>query len=121
MGGLGGEEEGSSPSRLNSNLIGSNQASQIDRWVNFSSLSPVKLETGKKGATLVKLCVFLIFSRSEFYEFCMDEMLGTHVNAPSMYLPLNHSLTADNLPLRLMVNVPGQYMKKIPLNYLNKC
>ncbi len=30
-----------------------------------------------------------LFSRSEFYEFCMDEKFGTHVNAPSMYLPMN--------------------------------
>ena len=37
----------------------------------------------------------------------MDEKLGTHIVAPKMYHHLNGSLSADNIPLDRLVNVPG--------------
>ncbi len=49
------------------------------------------------------------FFRSEFYEFCMDERLGTHLNAPSMYLHRNESLNADKIPLEMLVAVKGSF------------
>jgi hypothetical protein len=59
----------------------------------------------------------LLFSlshfRSEFYEFCMDEKLGTHLNAPSMYQHHNGSLTADRLPVEMLVRVKGSIHFKI--------
>eukprot|EP00095_Tigriopus_kingsejongensis_P003730 maker-scaffold357_size197762-snap-gene-0.44 protein:Tk03730 transcript:maker-scaffold357_size197762-snap-gene-0.44-mRNA-1 annotation:"hypothetical protein BN940_13346" len=45
--------------------------------------------------------------RSEYFEFCMDERLGTHINAPKMYHHLNGSLTTDHIPLERLVNVPA--------------
>ena len=38
----------------------------------------------------------------------MDERLGTHLNAPSMYQHHNGSLTADKIPLHNLVQVPGK-------------
>lgn len=46
-------------------------------------------------------------ARSESLEFCMDEKLGTHIVAPKMYHHLNGSLSADNIPLDRLVNVPA--------------
>ena len=40
----------------------------------------------------------------------MDEKLGTHLNAPAMYLHLNGTQTTDKLPLEILVNVPGRSM-----------
>lgn len=42
-------------------------------------------------------------ARSEYYEFCMDEKLGTHLNAPSMYQHREGTMTAEALPLSMLV------------------
>ena len=46
--------------------------------------------------------------RSEYYEFCMDEKLGTHLNAPSMYQHRDGTMTAEALPLSMLVRAQGQ-------------
>lgn len=46
-------------------------------------------------------------ARSEYFEFCMDERLGTHINAPKMYHHINGSFSTDHIPLERLLNVPA--------------
>ena len=55
----------------------------------------------------IKLNLSISF-RSEYYEFCMDEKLGTHLNAPSMYQHRDGTMTAEALPLSMLVRAQGQ-------------
>jgi hypothetical protein len=48
------------------------------------------------------------FPRSEYFDFCSSEKLGTHINAPRTYQHnANHSQTVDRIPLNHLVNLPG--------------
>ena len=51
-----------------------------------------------------------ILFRSEFFDFCMGEKQGTHINAPSTYHHYqNGSLTVDKLPVSSLVHIPGKF------------
>jgi len=55
-------------------------------------------------------------ARSEYYDFCMGEKQGTHINAPSTYHHYrNGSLTVDKLPVSYLVHVPAVVINN-PLN-----
>ena len=59
--------------------------------------------------TQVSHCFFDF--RSEFYDFCMGEKLGTHINAPSTYQHYrNGSWSVDQIPINFLVNVPSKYI-----------
>ena len=54
------------------------------------------------------------FFRSQHFDLCLGEKLGTHINAPSTYqsnVGHNHknaNQTVDEIPLKYLVNVPGK-------------
>merc|ERR1711894_209953 len=47
--------------------------------------------------------------RSQHYDLCIGEKLGTHINAPSTYKnnQNNLNMTVDRIPLKYLVNIPG--------------
>ncbi|TRY68783.1 hypothetical protein TCAL_03069, partial [Tigriopus californicus] len=53
------------------------------------------------------MALYLFLFRSEYFEFCMDERLGTHINAPKMYHHINGSFSTDHIPLERLINVPA--------------
>ena len=59
-----------------------------------------------RSSKMNKISTF--FCRSEYYEFCMDEKLGTHLNAPSMYQHREGTMTAEALPLSMLVRAQGR-------------
>lgn len=46
-------------------------------------------------------------ARSEYFDFCTSEKLGTHINAPRTYRQVNDSHPVDRIPLKLLINIPG--------------
>ena len=79
--------------------------------VNFKWINQNKIVNVCNDQNLFQIYTLFYFFRSEFYDFCMGEKLGTHINAPSTYQHYrNGSWSVDQIPINFLVNIPSKYI-----------
>ena len=74
-------------------------------WAISSCINQNQIVNICNDKSIFEIYTFHYFFRSEFYDLCMGEKLGTHINAPSTFQHYrNKSWSVDQIPIEFLVN-----------------